>query len=218
MLVFNKYGTAERDKKGKCKIMHYMKCTTSMILFVLTMRENLLTCAEGRNFLGGSKAFVGYLPLLREFIPNAAEEIESDIHDYIPKQEDYVYDFYTVKDDMDMDDEGSLFPFPLVQVDDEDYYDGPDESDYESDDSNAENNPLNDYPDELSEESEERENSDNESEEPELIVLLMNLQNMRIQKVMVFPVVLTHYMMMSLMMIISVDDYDDGEDWRWSYL
>lgn len=93
-----------------------------------------------------------YLPLLRKFIPSAAAEIESDIHDYVSKQaskDDYVYDLYTVKDDVNTSEEDASNPFPLVQVDDDDeFYDGPITSDNESDDSNAEDNPLNDYPDE----------------------------------------------------------------------
>ncbi|KAF3974158.1 hypothetical protein CMV_002483 [Castanea mollissima] len=112
-----------------------------------------------------------YLPLLREIIPSAASEIESDLHASMSKQaaDDYVYDFYTVRDDMDIVHEEASYPFPIVQVDEEDYYDGPDESEYETDDSNAENNPLNDYPDEISEEEEEEksEASENESEELE---------------------------------------------------
>ncbi|KAL7201388.1 hypothetical protein ACSBR1_033147 [Camellia fascicularis] len=93
-----------------------------------------------------------YLPLLREFIPSAAAEIESDIHDYVSKQaskDDYVYDLYTVKDDVNTSEEDASNPFPLVQVDDDnEFYNGPITSDNESDDSNAEDNPLNDYPDE----------------------------------------------------------------------
>ncbi|KAL5153009.1 RNA-directed DNA methylation 4 [Glycine soja] len=109
-----------------------------------------------------------YLPLLREFIPNAAAEVETDLIAQLvghSKEENYVYDLYTVKDEMDINIDDSSCSYPLVQVDEEeDYYDGTQHSDYESDDSNAENNPLNDYPDEVSEEDEEGENSENESE------------------------------------------------------
>ncbi|XP_047167242.1 RNA-directed DNA methylation 4-like, partial [Vigna umbellata] len=110
-----------------------------------------------------------YLPLLREFIPNAAEEVEADLIAHLSghsKGENYVYDLYTVTDEMDINPEDTLASYPLVQVEEEeDYYDGPDDSDYESDDSNAENNPLNDYPDEISEEDEEEvEDSESESE------------------------------------------------------
>ncbi|EXC11334.1 hypothetical protein L484_006899 [Morus notabilis] len=107
-----------------------------------------------------------YLPLLREFIPSAAEEIESDLQAYKVGEDDYVYDFYTIKDEVDTTTVDASSPFPLVQVDEEEFCDGPGDSDYESDDSNAENNPLNDYPDETSEDEElESETSDNESEE-----------------------------------------------------
>ncbi|ONH99715.1 hypothetical protein PRUPE_6G045300 [Prunus persica] len=111
-----------------------------------------------------------YLPLLREFIPSAASEIESDLSANSSKQaseDGYVYDLYAVKEEMDIDTENSSKSFPLVQVDDEDLYDGPDESEYDTDDSNAENNPLNDYPEEISEEESESDTSDNESEENE---------------------------------------------------
>ncbi|XP_050141394.1 RNA-directed DNA methylation 4-like isoform X1 [Malus sylvestris] len=123
--------------------------------------------------LEDQKILNSYLPLLREFIPSAASEIESDLYTNSSKQDsedEYVYDLYAVKEESDMAVELSSNPFPLVQVDDEDFYDGPDESEYESDDSNAENNPLNDYPDEISEEEKEEsenEDSDDESEEKE---------------------------------------------------
>ncbi|XP_071717074.1 RNA-directed DNA methylation 4 [Rutidosis leptorrhynchoides] len=114
-----------------------------------------------------------FLPLLKEFVPSAAEEIESDIDYNIIKKaskDDYVYDLYAVKDDtISIMEEEDTSPFPFVQVDvNEDFYDGPDNSDYETDDSNAEDNPLNDYPDEESEEDEDSsEGSDENSEEGE---------------------------------------------------
>ncbi|GAA0152997.1 hydrolase [Lithospermum erythrorhizon] len=95
-----------------------------------------------------------YLPLLKEFIPSAAVEIESDICDYISTHtpsDGFVYDIYAVEDEMNISEADVAQTLPLVQVDaEEDNYDGPDASDYESDDSNAENNPLNEYPDEES--------------------------------------------------------------------
>ncbi|KAM5548578.1 RNA-directed DNA methylation 4 [Rosa sericea] len=110
-----------------------------------------------------------YLPLLREFIPSAALEVESDLHAQKQESEDeYVYDVYAVNDEMDIADEDSSHPFPLVQVDDEDFYDVPDESEHDSEDSNDENNPNFDYPDEESEDEEEEsdsEASDNESKD-----------------------------------------------------
>ncbi|CAJ1782471.1 unnamed protein product [Sphenostylis stenocarpa] len=110
-----------------------------------------------------------YLPLLREFIPNAAAEVEADLIVQLvghPREEKYVYDLYTVTDEIDINTDDTSASYPLVQVEEEeDYYDGPDDdSDYESDDSNAENNPLNDYPEEISEEDEEVEDSKNELE------------------------------------------------------
>ncbi|XP_062024464.1 RNA-directed DNA methylation 4 isoform X1 [Rosa rugosa] len=110
-----------------------------------------------------------YLPLLREFIPSAALEVESDLHAQKQESEDeYVYDVYAVNDEMDIADEDSSHPFPLVQVDDEDFYDVPDESEHDTEDSNDENNPNFDYPDEEFEDEEEEsdsEASDNESKD-----------------------------------------------------
>ncbi|GFZ01707.1 hypothetical protein Acr_15g0003160 [Actinidia rufa] len=114
-----------------------------------------------------------YLPLLREFIPSAAAEIESDIHDYMSQRgskDDYVYDLYAVKDDINVTEEDASNPFPLVQVDgDDEFYAGPVASNSESDDSNAEDNPLNDYPDEETSEDDEDDSgsktSNDESEE-----------------------------------------------------
>ncbi|XP_023728811.1 RNA-directed DNA methylation 4 [Lactuca sativa] len=115
-----------------------------------------------------------FLPLLREFIPSAAEDIESEIDYQMIKKasrDEYVYDLYAVKDgNMSMMDENTSSPFPFVQVnEDDDFYDGPDNSDYETDDSNAEDNPMNDYPDEEEEEASESgdENSEDEDEEEE---------------------------------------------------
>ncbi|GKV05681.1 hypothetical protein SLEP1_g17666 [Rubroshorea leprosula] len=77
------------------------------------------------------RILTGYLPLLREFIPSAAEEIESDIQAHISSQ-----------------------------VDDEDFYDVLYDSEYDSEDSNAEDNPRNYYPDEIPKERDELENGD----------------------------------------------------------
>ncbi|XP_010521980.1 PREDICTED: RNA-directed DNA methylation 4-like isoform X2 [Tarenaya hassleriana] len=114
------------------------------------------------------KMLASYLPLLRELIPDAAKEIESDILSYMPNQtEEYVYDFYTIKDEMDVNVDDHVDSFPLVQVEDEDFYDGPDESEYESDDSNAEDNPRNDYPEEISDEEDEEEDDDDDDDDDE---------------------------------------------------
>ncbi|KAL9239287.1 hypothetical protein vseg_013624 [Gypsophila vaccaria] len=113
------------------------------------------------------EALSKFLPLLREFIPSAAEEIESDISCQASKQDSvdgYVYDLYAVQENID--EVEASYPFPLVQLDDDDrFYDGPDYSDYETDDSNAENHPWNDYPEEESSEEEEAESSEEEKSE-----------------------------------------------------
>ncbi|KAJ8774241.1 hypothetical protein K2173_009672 [Erythroxylum novogranatense] len=122
--------------------------------------------------LEDQRILCSYLPLLREFIPSAAEEIESDMHTYLSEQDDYVYDYYTVKDGKDICDRGAsmLYVPSSVQVEDEDFYDGlDDESEFDSEDSNVEAHLRNEYPDETSDEEEEvgSSTSSNESEEQE---------------------------------------------------
>ncbi|KQJ89605.1 RNA-directed DNA methylation 4 isoform X2 [Brachypodium distachyon] len=93
-----------------------------------------------------------FLPLIREHLPSAAEEIESDIISLAQSEYSDVYDIYTVKevDDTNMEDT-SAASYPLLQVDDDDSeYCNDEEYPYETDDSNAEDNPLYDYPEEES--------------------------------------------------------------------
>ncbi|KAL6577085.1 hypothetical protein OROMI_011361 [Orobanche minor] len=141
-----------------------------------------------------------YLPLLREVLPAAAVEIDSDIHDFMSKQggggrggrlgfavwatnihsclavtrnwgassDGYVYDFYAINEVANMVEGDSATLFPLVQVDDDDeFYDGVDDSDYETDDSNAEDNPLNEYPDEETSDDEDEVTSKPSDEQSE---------------------------------------------------
>ncbi|KAL0919533.1 hypothetical protein M5K25_011632 [Dendrobium thyrsiflorum] len=133
-----------------------------------------------------------YLPLLREYIPSAAEEIESEIKAYIsgegsgsdsiaevPTEDGYVYDLYTVEDDFTGSDKDMSSDFPSVQVKNEDEFDDMPDSEYDSEDSNAEDHPRNDYPDEESSNKEDEEvdpfgdfecpNSDYEEEEEVVI-------------------------------------------------
>ncbi|KAL6640573.1 hypothetical protein ACP70R_021696 [Stipagrostis hirtigluma subsp. patula] len=102
-----------------------------------------------------------FLPLIREYLPSAAEEIESDVISLAQSEDSEVYDIYTVKevDDTKMED-ASTTSYPRLQVDcDEDEcYDEDDP--YNSDDSNAEDNPLFDYPEELSEDEDDGSDED----------------------------------------------------------
>ncbi|KAL8129856.1 hypothetical protein V2J09_019011 [Rumex salicifolius] len=107
-----------------------------------------------------------FLPLLRELVPDAAEDIEADMDPNVCIQDGFVYDLYTVGDNAEEVDDSQ--PFLLVQVDDtDDWYDGPNDPDYETDDSNDENHPVNDYPEEESSEEDESETSTDESDEEE---------------------------------------------------
>uniref|UniRef100_M1CZF4 Transcription factor Iwr1 domain-containing protein n=2 Tax=Solanum tuberosum TaxID=4113 RepID=M1CZF4_SOLTU len=162
-----------KSRKEKRKLMHNEElnemCRLYDVIRVDTEEKSHEVQEECRTTeLEDHKMMSQYLPLLREVMPSAAEEIESEIHNYVSKQassDGYVYDYYTVKNDTNPDKDIAS-PFPLVQVDeDDDYYDGPDHSDYESDDSNAEHNPWNDYPDEEeSEDEDETQASNDESE------------------------------------------------------
>ncbi|XP_042470094.1 RNA-directed DNA methylation 4-like isoform X2 [Zingiber officinale] len=75
-----------------------------------------------------------YLPLLWEILPQVAEQIE---HDRATTEDNFVYDIYTTGVGVDTDTD-NIDEYPLVQVYiEDDYYDGPSQSDYESDDSNG---------------------------------------------------------------------------------
>ncbi|KAK8951319.1 hypothetical protein KSP39_PZI004324 [Platanthera zijinensis] len=97
-----------------------------------------------------------YLPLLREYIPSAVEEIESEIKAYVSSEgsDGYLYDLYTVEEFIGNEQEISL-DYPSVQVKDEDDFNDMPNSDYDSEDSNAEDHPRNDYPDDESLEDDE---------------------------------------------------------------
>ncbi|XP_062086714.1 RNA-directed DNA methylation 4 isoform X2 [Humulus lupulus] len=160
-----------RSRKGAKEVMHGKLHEMCHFYDVARVddEERANEKRQQEEALEDHKLMCSYLPLLREFIPSAAEEIESELQSYKVGKEDYVYDFYTINDEVDMATVDASHPFPLVQVDEEDYCDGPDNSEYGSDDSNDENNPLNDYPDEISGEDEDEEvdskASDNESGE-----------------------------------------------------
>ncbi|CAL5098676.1 unnamed protein product [Urochloa decumbens] len=102
-----------------------------------------------------------FLPLIREYLPSAAEEIESDIISLAQSEDSEVYDIYTVKevDDTNMED-SPADSYPRLQVDDgeDECYD--DDYPYDTDDSNAEDNPLFDYPEELSEDEDDGSNDE----------------------------------------------------------
>ncbi|KAK4376128.1 hypothetical protein RND71_006805 [Anisodus tanguticus] len=107
-----------------------------------------------------------YLPLLREVMPSAAEEIESEIHNYMSKPGPIL--LLSFSRDL-FSNSISGFVLALVQVDDDDdYYDGPDHSDCESDDSNAEHNSWNDYPDEEESEDEDEDETQSSSDKSEV--------------------------------------------------
>lgn len=152
-----------RSRKGHKEELHH-KELREMCHFYDVVRvdvEERSNEVQRDMSLEDQRLLSSYLPMLREFLPGAAAEIESDMHAYFSKQDDYVYDYYAVNDDMNVDEDASS-PFPLVQVDDEDFYDGPHESEHDSEDSNAEDNPRNEYPDEISDEQEEEEEDQEE--------------------------------------------------------
>ncbi|XP_058739407.1 RNA-directed DNA methylation 4-like [Vicia villosa] len=105
------------------------------------------------------RLLANFIPLLIDVIPKAAAEIEADISVH-SKQGHYVYDLYTLTDER-MEEEDSSNSYPLVQVEDEHFYDGPDDSDYETDHSDDVDTSGIDYPAKFSEE----EGSECESEE-----------------------------------------------------
>ncbi|GMJ14846.1 hypothetical protein HRI_005153800 [Hibiscus trionum] len=150
-----------RRRRGKKEAVDEMCHFYDVVRVDVEEKSNSIQIEE--RFLEDQKLLSSYLPLLKEFIPAAVAEIESDMREYLLGKEQYVYDYYTVKDDLAVDGDMASNPFPLVTVDDEDFYDVPYESEYDSEDSNAEDNPRNDYPDEISDEEEEEEEDESRS-------------------------------------------------------
>lgn len=158
------------------------------------------------SLLENDTVLCNYVPLLREFLPTAAAELESDVKACLSQQDGYVYDLYTMGDDSNSFHEDDLTMYPLVQVDDDDcndYYEGPIRSEFESDDSNDEDNPRNDYPDEESSEDDGHENrsSNDQSEHDELENRSPSHKSEQ-----------ENYMYEEDI----VDDDEEG-DWRWEY-
>ncbi|KNA10523.1 hypothetical protein SOVF_143660 isoform A [Spinacia oleracea] len=162
-----------------------------------------------------------FLPLLRECVPGAVEEIESDICSYASRQDsadEYVYDIYAIMEKTDETE--ASYPFPLVQVDDDDYhYDGPNDSDYETDDSNAEQHPNNDYPEEESsdEEEEKSSKSGSESEEKESEAESDIKSEEAVDYDQSEDLLSDDEMNETHNNHYSHDYADDDEDWRWAH-
>ncbi|KAJ7534105.1 hypothetical protein O6H91_13G079900 [Diphasiastrum complanatum] len=105
-----------------------------------------------------------YMPLLREYLPSAAAEL--DLQPSPPPAidtDDFVYDVYALE--QDSGEHEDFDEYPTVHVIEESNYNWrePRDPDYDSEDSNDENNPINDYPEE--ENDSEIDNSECDSEE-----------------------------------------------------
>ncbi|CAI9770758.1 unnamed protein product [Fraxinus pennsylvanica] len=164
-----------RSRKGKKEAVedeavHEMYRLYDVVRVDAEKKENEVQQKEDTE-LEDHRMMAQYLPLLRDVLPTAAVEIEDDINNYASRRafsDDYVYDFYAVKGDANITEADSASQFPLVQVDDDDtFYNGPDDSEYETDDSNAEDNPLNEYPDEETSEDGDISRSSGEKSEAE---------------------------------------------------
>ncbi|KAK4776078.1 hypothetical protein SAY87_024039 [Trapa incisa] len=162
----------EEEKPEQVPEKEYVFAASPCALFMYVLTYKICFKFNCRIIsLEDQKMLGNFLPLLREFIPDAATEIELDLNVQSSKKgtavDDYMYDYYVIQDSVEMDEKDCLGDLPLVNVDDtDDFYDGPD-SEYETDDSNDENNPLNDYPDEISDESPQSEETETDSEEEE---------------------------------------------------
>ncbi|RLM58112.1 uncharacterized protein C2845_PM18G13670 [Panicum miliaceum] len=124
-----------------CNLSHYSPCR------ITSFEEGAVLC--------------NFLPLIREYLPSAAVEIESDIISLVQSEDSEVYDIYTVKevDDTNMENM-SAASYPRLQVDDDEDECYDDDYLYDTDDSNAEDNPLFDYPEELSEDEDDGSNDE----------------------------------------------------------
>lgn len=154
-----------RSKKGNKRI-HEHNCRFYDVIRVDDAEEKPDNNeAEITTSLKDQKKLSCYLPLLREFVPTAAEEIEANHINSCHTEEEYVYDYYaSVNEEMDHII-SSKNQFPLVKVEDgeEDGLCGePDESEYDSDDSNAEYYVMNDEDKETSKRHVRRVSGDDE--------------------------------------------------------
>lgn len=158
-----------RSRKGKKEEVDEMYNFYEVVRVDNVEEKSIDTREQEDMSLEDHRYLTSFMPLLREFIPSAAKEIESDFQAHMSSQDhadadEYVYDYYTVNDDMDVEKENTDCLFPLVLVDDEDFYDVQYESEHDSEDSNAEDNPNNDYPNEISSEDEDDDEDEDESE------------------------------------------------------
>ncbi|KAK8948682.1 hypothetical protein KSP39_PZI006303 [Platanthera zijinensis] len=87
-----------------------------------------------------------YLPLLREYVPSAVEEIESEIKAHVSSEASGSVSEANDTKEISID-------YPSVQVKDEDAFNDLPDSYYYSEDSNAEDHPRNDYPNESMEDN-----------------------------------------------------------------
>ncbi|XP_038991370.1 RNA-directed DNA methylation 4 isoform X2 [Hibiscus syriacus] len=202
-----------RSRRGKKEAVDEMCHFYDVVRVDVEEKYNNMQFEE--RSLEDQKLLSSYLPLLKKYIPEAVAGIESDMREYVFGKEQYVYDYYTVKDDHDLDEDAASNPFPLVQVDDEDFYDVPYESEYDSEDSNAEDNPRNDYPDELSDEEEEDEDEDEDEESKSS----SSIKSSEVGSLGGYDEDLYEvdscdddYLGHG-----NSDDDTDGADWRWSY-
>lgn len=166
---FEQIWKSRRGSKGEDDYSLREFCHLYDIVRVDTEDDNSGKVQEADDVSAEENAILcNYLPLMREFLPTAAEEIESEMKAYFFKEDNYVYDLYTVEDNMQVCEEGASNDYPLVHVkvdEDDDWYDGPEPGEYESDDSNAEDNPRNDYPDESTEDDDVDSNEDHADDE-----------------------------------------------------
>lgn len=98
--------------------------------------------------LADNQLLHNYLPLLRDFLPTAATQLESELPSQSTKEDEYVYDVYALEEGAD-GSEADNADYPMVHlIDGEDCGWGSSDSQFDSEDSNDENNPRNDYPEE----------------------------------------------------------------------
>ncbi|RRT74982.1 hypothetical protein B296_00011487, partial [Ensete ventricosum] len=157
MLDMNKYGRAEGDVQLQQKRV-YVKYVIFMTLFELTLSMKLMKGCIRLSKLQIAVVFISaddgailcnYLPLIREYLPETAVEIESGIREsregfiyffivHSSACNNYVYDLYTVGDDLVTTTGDTTTKYPLSLLS------------FSFVLTAAECNPRNDYPDEES--------------------------------------------------------------------
>lgn len=142
-----------RSRKGATKQDNLSELFHLYDIVRVDLDANLLEKHEREAELAENRLLQDFLPLFKEYLPSVAAEVESSTTTsfVVKEQDDYVYDVYALREGaVGGEAERDILDYPMIQVidDEQSGWGSSEESEYDSEDSNAENNPINDYPEE----------------------------------------------------------------------